>query len=275
MNIQEKYYSIQHYSICSYELKQNNHSKGTIVIIHGFRQYSGIFLELAQTIHKEGYSVYLLDLPHHGRSSGEPRTWIDSMETLVSVSNEYISLIHQSSSPLILIGHSMGGLVISMLTRIRKDISGSIALAPAYILGTPLLSIFYYFLMLILYFFPKLFILGKSNVDTFPNEEVCKKFYSDPFVFNGNCALNTIMTMVKYGDIEKDIDVTIPFYLTHGSNDTVVSVKGSRIKQKHLLHEKSRYDEFEGLNHVLVEEKNKKEQFENYVSWINDVVSSK
>lgn len=107
-------------------------------IIHGFGHHSFDFFEYATFLAKNGISCYLLDLRGHGFSGGSRFDWkLDEFHT------DIISLIKESEKenfelPLFLIGHSMGGGLISNLfiNNPYLQVHGVIFSAP--LLGVPL-----------------------------------------------------------------------------------------------------------------------------------------
>ncbi|EDR23740.1 monoglyceride lipase, putative [Entamoeba dispar SAW760] len=273
MKFIEKKYNINNYSIFSSEYHVKN-AKSNIIIMHGFRGYSGPLTELAKYFVQNKFSVFMFDFPYHGRSSGKPKTYFNNVDELVNITNEYINIIKIStpSLPLFVLGHSLGGLITCIIARTRSDITGGIAIAPGLVLKTKIVYWFYYLLMILLFFFPKIFIPCPSNHKIFPNDELFIKYHSDPFMFNGNLALNSVFQIAKTGDFEKDTDITIPFYIEHGDADSIVDVSGSRIKSLHLKNSKSKYIEYNKMNHLLFTENNYQEQFACFVEWINKVI---
>lgn len=93
-------------------------SRGTIVITHGLAEHSDCYALLARDLQAEGYEVYAWDMRGHGRSSGKRgyvahfSDYVSDLKTLVErVANERTG----KKGPLILFGHSMGGLVTTLL----------------------------------------------------------------------------------------------------------------------------------------------------------------
>jgi pimeloyl-ACP methyl ester carboxylesterase len=85
-------------------------AKGDIVLVHGSWGSSEMWAQYIQRLPQEGWNIYALDLRGHGKSQGEI-----SGATM----DDYVADVHQAVSEYeindpIVIGHSMGGLVVLM-----------------------------------------------------------------------------------------------------------------------------------------------------------------
>ena len=85
---------------------------GTLVIVHGFGEHSERYAYVAHALIKAGFNVLLFDLPGHGHSAGI-RGHIDAFEQYVSATKSAVDKACQlfHSKAVMLLGHSMGGLI--------------------------------------------------------------------------------------------------------------------------------------------------------------------
>ena len=83
-------------------------SKGTIFLLHGYNDHTGILKNLISFCLDQRYSVAVYDLPGHGLSSGEQGSindfseYADILKTLISMYQDSLP------KPFHLIGHSTG-----------------------------------------------------------------------------------------------------------------------------------------------------------------------
>jgi acylglycerol lipase len=97
-------------------------AKGLVVLIHGFGEHSGRYLHVAAALNQGGYSCFAIDLRGHGRSAGTRAfvarftDYLDDVDAAVGLARERCPEL-----PLILIGHSMGGLVVANWIEDRGD----------------------------------------------------------------------------------------------------------------------------------------------------------
>jgi len=108
-----------------------------VLVVHGYAEHGGRYRHVAERLTESDLSVVVPDLRGHGRSGGRP----------VSVSrfDDYIDDLHQIASeaermdgrlPVILLGHSMGGLIAAVYAvRHESELRGLALSAPAVVTG--------------------------------------------------------------------------------------------------------------------------------------------
>ncbi|EKE42077.1 hypothetical protein ENUP19_0188G0026 [Entamoeba nuttalli] len=255
----ETTHQIGKYSIFS-RLYSVSSAKGNILFIHGYTEHSGINLMTGKYFNEQGFNVYFIDLPGHGRSSGT-RGYIPLFEDYEMIVKEFSKLIQKSDVfiseqlPLYLIGFSIGGLIVS---RIASDEKASqlynaiISINPPYWINVWYVYIFYYFALVFAFFFPS-FTVHYINESLFNNKEVASKFFKDPYLLKSN-NLHVCLEMVRVGieDIRKSEHV--PFLLIQSSCDSIVNPKGALTKSHYFHDSKSLFVLIPNQNHMLFEE---------------------
>ena len=250
-------------------------AKAVLFLLHGYAEHSGRYLIPAQFFVDNKYNVFLLDLPAHGKSSGELRTYIENYDKYLSVINEFIDRMKKSydNLPLFFMGHSMGGLLTSMLADTREDIKGFVACSPAYLIHNPIIEYIPWMGPFIAYWFGKNYVSSMSPKEFYNDPERAQDFIEDPLVYSEYTSVNTGFEMFKNGKIEKEREIKCPFYLVHGDSDKLIGVEGAREKSKHLLNEKSKYVEIPGGNHVLLEDQKHQEVLEGIEEWLETLLN--
>ncbi len=89
--------------------------KANVAIFHGFGHHGGSFEEVAEHLNKAGCGVFAFDQRGHGKSPGK-RGFITSFDNWVNDGNAFLAHIasQTASQPLILMGHSLGCLALSL-----------------------------------------------------------------------------------------------------------------------------------------------------------------
>ena len=89
--------------------------RGTVVLVHGLSEHAGRYGHVAEQLNAWGFDVRGYDQYGHGLSSG-PRgrlptqhRLIDDLAAVVAHTREHLA----NAAPLIVLGHSMGGLVVA------------------------------------------------------------------------------------------------------------------------------------------------------------------
>ncbi|MCS6789693.1 MAG: lysophospholipase [Bacteroidia bacterium] len=111
--------------------------KGTVFWVHGYAEHSGRYQEVVEFLVKHGWANLIWDLRGHGRSTGR-RGYITDLEEylydLTAVWTHWKSKLHK---PVVLAGHSLGGLIVLRYRQKYKEVWMSQAL----IVSAPLLQL--------------------------------------------------------------------------------------------------------------------------------------
>lgn len=116
-------------------------ARGTVVLVHGIAEHSGRYHHVAAQLNEWGWSVESYDQRGHGLSEG-PRGRLRRDDDLVRDLAAVVAQVRseQTQGPLLLMGHSMGGLVVGCyaadLLEPRSpaapvDVDGVIMISPA------------------------------------------------------------------------------------------------------------------------------------------------
>ncbi|ELP94029.1 monoglyceride lipase, putative [Entamoeba invadens IP1] len=257
--------------------------KAILFFQHGYGEHSGRYIEnIGNYFSTKNYTVYMMDLPGHGKSSGLPntaKTYIDSFETYITTVNAFIDmrkaqLLHTNINvPLFFSGHSMGGLITCMLSTRRNDITAFVAFSPALVLNSLLVQLFFWVFYILAFFFPQIIIKTTPPDTFFTNKQKAKDFEKDPLDLCSCACVKTSLEMRKFGALEKEKDVTVPMYLLQGAQDALVKVDGARDKSKHFKNKFSKYSEYPAGNHTLLEEDYYLEIVEDVEKWLDSLIN--
>lgn len=107
-------------------------SKGTVILLHGYGDHTGVWRHVISALVKEGYMVAVYDHPGHGLSSGA-RASIDDFSEYVSALVDFLRIARvHLPEPYHLVAHSMGGAVTLdyLLTVEQPGVEKVILIAP-------------------------------------------------------------------------------------------------------------------------------------------------
>lgn len=114
--------------------------RGTIVLTHGLAEHSDCYADFAKSLQGDGWEVYGWDMRGHGRSAGK-RGYVVDFSDYTDDLQIFIDYIHKErknkTAPLILFGHSMGGLVTTVTALQLKKTSPVTAIC----LASPLFGV--------------------------------------------------------------------------------------------------------------------------------------
>ncbi|MCZ7578995.1 MAG: lysophospholipase [Dehalococcoidia bacterium] len=110
--------------------------RAVVAIVHGYAEHSGRYAQTAADLVAKGYAVEALDLRGHGRSSGE-RVYVESYEDYLNDVDAFLERVRgqHPGKKLFLLGHSMGGGVVSSYIIDRKPVLDGVILSGAAMLA--------------------------------------------------------------------------------------------------------------------------------------------
>ena len=88
-------------------------ARGTIVIVHGLGEHIGRYAHVAARLNASRWSVVGYDQRGHGASPGERGRLAVGDDLLTDLASVVDAVRAEASGPLVLLGHSLGGLVVA------------------------------------------------------------------------------------------------------------------------------------------------------------------
>ena len=158
---------------------------GTVILVHGLGEHAGRYGEVAAHLHQWGFAVRAYDQQGHGQSEGargdmlRPGSLQADLCRVIDDTRQHPSL---QGTPLILLGHSMGGLVVA------RTLAEGLRPVDAVVLSSPALGAFpNFFQKMLLASLPR--VLPHLRVDNGLKPEfvsrdpdVVKAYKADPLV---------------------------------------------------------------------------------------------
>jgi alpha-beta hydrolase superfamily lysophospholipase len=114
--------------------------KGTVLIVHGLGEHCARYAHVAQRLGEAGWRTVAYDQRGHGKADGRRGDVADSTSLLDDLAMMIDTVRAKHGAPLILLGHSMGGAVVSRFVLDRgpwwRAVEGMMLSSPA--LAAPL-----------------------------------------------------------------------------------------------------------------------------------------
>lgn len=244
-----------------------------VCLVHGIGEHTLRYLNIAEAFTKEGYGLFGADLRGHGNSGGI-RGHFPSAEAVI---RDIDLLIGQAKRlypgiPLILYGHSLGGiLVLYYGLREKPDVTGIIAASPglrtaleeqplkvmaARILGTLV---------------PKLTIPTGLDINAISRDREVVRLYTEDKLVHDKMSLGfgKIMLGVIKWTLEHAGEFDIPLLLLHGKADTIAYSSGS-VEFADGIGDICKLVLWDDACHELHNEPEKAEVLKTMTDWIKD-----
>ena len=115
-------------------LRASDPLRGAVILVHGLGEHIGRYAELADRLNQWGFAVFGYDQYGHGEAPG-PRGSLPQPDRLLTDLAAVIDSVRHrldDSTPILLLGHSMGGAVTARLVSLElRRVDGLVLLSPA------------------------------------------------------------------------------------------------------------------------------------------------
>jgi alpha-beta hydrolase superfamily lysophospholipase len=243
----------------------------TFVIVHGLGEHGGRYQHLAAWFVPRGASVYAMDHRGHGRSGGQ-RGHAPSLKALLDdIDIVVMRARRESGGPVVLIGHSFGGLLAIAYALDHPDrIDRAIISAPALVARVKVPAWKRVLARVLPRIAPKASFANEIDPNVLSHDpSIGPTYTSDPLVHNQ-------ITAGMYGDtiargdefILRAPELRVPFLLLHGADDQIVDPLGS---QRFFAGAKAPGQDFHlypGFYHEIFNEVEQERVFQDIESWL-------
>ena len=259
--------------------------RGTVLVVHGLGEHIGRYEELAQRLNRAGWNVVGYDQRGHGASGGRRGDVPDAqalLRDLACVIDAIAADVRLKAGRLVLLGHSMGGLVASRF--VAGGLTASAAgVLPAWfrpvdglVLSSPALAVAMNGLQRLMLFAgsklaPHLAANNGLNAQWISRDpEVVRAYRADPLVHD-----RITPTLAKFiidaGHLVRRFapDWIVPTLLLWGGSDRCVVPAGSAEFAAAAPAALVRAHCFEPLAHEIFNEPERAQVFEEVEAWLN------
>jgi alpha-beta hydrolase superfamily lysophospholipase len=250
----------------------------TFVVAHGLGEHSGRYAKFAGWFSARGARVYAIDHRGHGLSGG-PRGHTDSMEAFVADLDLLVTRARaQPDGPLVLVGHSMGGLIAIAYAMAHPDrIDRAVFSAPVLRVNArvpgwkralagvaPLIA-------------PKAsFHTGLDAGALSHDPEVVARYRSDPLVHDRITPMANRVTFERGEEyISRAAAIKVPFLLLHGADDRLSDPEGSRRFFAAATAPGRAIKIYPGLFHEIFNEPEQEQVFRDVEEWLERPVGGR
>jgi lysophospholipase len=231
-------------------------------------RYDGV----ARWLVAHGYSVHAFDQRGHGSSEG-PRNHAPGFETLLDDLSAFLSLVHREEPglPLILLGHSLGGLEVAALLALRQPgVAAAVLSGPALSLASSVGPVALALGALVSRLLPRIRV--STGID--PNglcrdPAVVEAYVNDPRIDTRiTLRLATEVLSASQRIRGGPHRIRVPVLILHGEADPLCQVEGSRQFYAGLAPPGCGLRTYPGLLHEVLNEPEREEILGDMHAWI-------
>lgn len=229
--------------------------RAVMVLVHGMSEHSARYDHLGHFLAARGVAVHALDHRGHGRSGGETGTveefgdFLDDLSTFVSIVRG-----EEPHGPLILLGHSMGGLIAAAYLLERQPQPDLVVLSgPAIV---PIIQ------------------AGERRIDATrlsrdPEEQ--QKYLADPLILRERVKEELFYKLAEGVAllVGRAGEIAHPMLLIHGADDRLCSPEGAEAWVRESGSRDVTVNLYSGGRHEMFNEINRDEVISDLWTWLD------
>lgn len=249
------------------------HPRGVVLLAHGLFEHAGRYAHVAARLNAAGLAVVALDHWGHGRSDGTPgyvaafSVFLDGLDALLShVRAEY------PHRPLLLLGHSMGGLMaVHHLLRHPHIYAAAAVSGPAILPAAPPSRFTIWVSRILSRLLPRLGVLALDANGVSRDPAVVAAYRADPLVHDGKIGARLAEAMFDaMGEAaEAAPRLTVPLLVQHGDADLLASPTGGQYLHDHAGSADKKLILYPGLYHEIFNEPEQAAVLDDLVAWFD------
>lgn len=240
---------------------------------HGYAEHAGRYDHVARRLTEAGYAVYAVDHIGHGQSDGQrgyvPRfsAFLDGMDALIT-----LVMVNHGDAPRLLLGHSMGGLISTLLLIQRQQDFVAAALSgPAIVPGAPPSKPTIWISRFLSRFFPKMGVIGLDAHGVSRDPAIVAAYLADPLVYTGKLSARLAAEFFDAMASARDgaSKITLPLLLQHGEKDSLAAPEGSQFLFDHVGSTDKRLVIYPDLFHEIYNEPERDAVLDDMIAWFD------
>jgi len=243
----------------------------SFVLVHGLGEHGGRYQHLAEWFTPRGAVVYAMDLRGHGRSGGQ-RGHAPSLQALLDDLDMVVMRARsESAGPVVLIGHSFGGLLAIAYALDRADrIDKAVFSAPALVAKVKVPAWKRALAGVLPKLAPKASFANEIDPKVLSHDpSIATAYTGDPLVHNQITAGLYAATIARGEEfIARAPELRVPFLLMHGRDDQIVDPAGSQRFFARATARDRAFCLYPGLYHEIFNELEQERVFQDIESWL-------
>lgn len=244
-----------------------------MVLVHGFVEHSGRYVELAWRLVERNVAVLAFDLRGHGRSAG-PRVWVDRFDRFVDDLAAVLASARQAwpDLPLFVFGHSLGGAIVARTVIDRQpDLRGVALSAPGLRVSSDVFPWLRRLALALDGLVPRLRLVRATASRVSRDPAVVAQFRGDPLVFHGRFPVHIGAEILRAGPaiLASAEQFRSPVLVLHGTGDRLTDPRGSQEFLERVASTDTTLRLYPELWHDLLHEPEKEQVTADLIEWLD------
>jgi len=251
--------------------KPVNTPKAHVIMVHGLGEHMGRYTHVALALNQAGYAVSGYDHVGHGLSTGvrgdmaASGQLVDDLKRVVMMHKQ-----ENASSPLVLLGHSMGGLVV------QRAVADNIPGVDAIIMSSPALAAFTNPIQKILLatipkWFPQLRVDNGLKLNWLARDAQVVRDYKEDKLVHKQISAGLASWIIQQGllAVAQASEWKMPALLLYAGQDKLVNPQGSTAFIKNASTHYVQSQCFNVMYHEIFNDPEKHLVFQKMIQWLD------
>lgn len=253
-------------------------SIAVLVVSHGIAEHCGRYMNLVNFFVPKGYTIYALDHIGHGKSDG-PRVHLEKFADFTDNFKTFRDMVKKQhpEQKLILVGHSMGGLIAGIyLLDHQDDFDAVVFSAPAAQIPENTSPALIFTGKVLSALAPSVGLVQITSRGISRDASVVAAYENDPLVYTGKIsarlAAEILASMRRLSDEAHTL--RLPMLLLQGTEDTIVSPAGCKRLYEKAQSESKDMKVYPGLYHEVFNEPEHIQVLQDVNAWLEKFLYS-
>jgi alpha-beta hydrolase superfamily lysophospholipase len=246
--------------------------KAVLLIVHGFAEHSGRYMNVVNYFVPKGYAVYGLDLQGHGRSEGR-RGYVECFSYYLDDLKTFFDIVRSEhgNTRIFIVGHSMGGTIATAYAVEHQDeFDGLVLFGAGLKVGNGSSRVLIPIVRVLSLLLPKMgiTIIDASTISR--DQAVVEAYVNDPLVYWGRVSarLGAELAMMMKKLPPQVPKIVLPILIMHGTADRLVNPEGSQTLYVKVGSKDKTLKFYGGFYHEIFNEPGRERVFEDMEKWL-------
>lgn len=248
-------------------------SQGAVVIVHGLAEHSGRYTHVGEFFAEHGFTALAFDHRGHGQSAGGHDTFVKKYQDWIEDLNVFMRKVHaiNGEKPLFLLGHSLGGLIVTTYVLMKRPhLTGVLLSGAALKIGSDISPLLLKVAGLLSKISPHTATIKLNNDSVSRDPAVAKHYDEDPLNYRGGIPARTGAEMNKAIQFceEHFTEFSLPVRIMFGTGDKLVDPAGSYALYEKASSKDKTIKAYDGLYHEIMNEPEKEMVLNEMLEWM-------
>lgn len=246
--------------------------KAILLVVHGFAEHSGRYMNVVNYFVPKGYAVYGLDHRGHGRSDGL-RGYVERFSYYLDDLKTFFDIVRgeYDNAKTFIVGHSMGGAIATAYAiEYQDEFDGLILSGAGLKIGNGSFRVLTPLVRILSLFLPKvgITIIDASTISQ--DQTVVEAYVNDPLVYWGKvrARFGSELAVAMQKLPHQMPKIALPILIMHGTADHLVKPEGSRELYAKVSSKDKVLKLYDGFYHEIFNEPGRERVFQDMERWL-------